>query len=182
MMLMLGIIAGAGLMGVKNLRLPGRLSAWLRPPIITQNVGKLLCLVLIGVTLAMSIPDRQDEPYWHYIDRRDYEAFTWIRDNVSDDYVRAILDPWKATAFTAITQKAIYTRIHAFPTPIDEEAYNFLRRGSTNTTLLRENGISIIYTRVYEWNQNSTFEYSSDNPDLVEVSKNIYLLGEAGTQ
>ncbi|KKK96462.1 hypothetical protein LCGC14_2662550, partial [marine sediment metagenome] len=77
------------------------------------------------------------------IDREDYQAFVWIKENVNEDYGKAIVDPWKATAFTAITGKNIHTRIHMAPTPKDNEAYAFIKSGSGNTTFLRENGISI---------------------------------------
>jgi len=177
MMLMMGIVAGAGLMRVKNLRLPVRLSTWLRaPPLVTQNAGKFLCLVLVVLTLVMVIPDRQDTPYYRMIDGEDYESFVWIRENIGDEYQKAILDPWKATAFTAITEKDIYTRIHMGPLAKDNAAYAFLKNGSTDTTFLRESGISVIYTRVYDGAQNRNIEYSSDNPDLVKVAENIYLL------
>lgn len=179
MMLMVGIVAGAGLAGVKNLKLPARISAWLKVPLITQNVGRFLCLALIGITLAISIPDRLDTPYYHMIDREDYQAFLWIKNNINQDYGKAILDPWKATAFTAITGKTVYTRIHSYPKDKDNETYAFLKGGSNDTTLLRQNGISVIYTRVYEGGQGRNIEYSSDNPDLVEVAKNIYLLKKA---
>jgi len=168
MMLLMSIVAGAGLMGVKNLRLPVRLSTWLKVPLVTQNAGKFLCLILVVLTLTVGIPDRQDTPYYHMIDREDYQAFVWIRENVDDEYKKAILDPWKATAFTAITGKDNYTRIHSFPKPSDEEASEFLQGGSTDTTFLRKNGISIVYTR-----------QGSKNPDLVEVRENVYLLKEA---
>jgi len=170
MMLMLSIIAGAGLMGVRTIRLPSKLIARLKP-VLAGNVGNILCLVLIGVTLAVCIPDRQETPYYRMIDEEDYQAFVWIRDNVDENYEKAILDPWKATAFTAITQKNIYTRIHAYPKPSDEEAYEFLRTGCTDTAFLRENGISIVYT-----------QQECNNPDLKKVIKNVYLLEEAGTK
>lgn len=182
MMLMAGIVAGAGLAGVKKLRLPARLSARLNVPLITQNVGRFLCLALIGTTLAISIPEHLDTPYYHMIDREDYQAFVWIKDNINEDYDKAILDPWKATAFAAITGKHIYTRIQFSPTAKDNETYAFLKGGSSNTTFLRENGISIIYTVVYNTTQARNIGYSSDNPDLVEVAKNIYLLKEADTE
>ena len=165
MMLMIGIVAGAGLMGVKNLSLPASL---IGAPIITQNIGKFLCLVLVGVTLFISIPERQDIRYYHMIDDEDYQAFIWIKENVSKDYEKAILDPWKATAFTAITGRNIYTRIHSFPLPKDEEAGKFLKGGSSDTAFLKEKGISIIYT-----------QDECRNPDLTEVRKNIYLLKES---
>ncbi len=171
MMLLMSIIAGAGLMAVKNYRLPVRLGAWLRAPVVTQNVGKFLCVVLIGLTLATTIPDRQDALYYHMIDKEDYQSFVWVRDNVGGNYDRAILDPWKAAAFTAITEKYVYTWIHGTKEKKDEEAYKFLRGGSTDTEFLRENSISIVYT---EWNVN--------NPNLTEVRENVYLLKEAGIQ
>ncbi len=166
MMLMLSIIAGAGLMGVRTIRLPSKLIAG---PLsfLTGNVGNILCLVLIGVTLAIYIPNRQDIPYYYMIDGQDYEAFAWIREHVNEDYEKAILDPWKATAFTAITQKKIYTRIHAYPKLSDTKAYEFLNGGSTDTAFLRENDISIVYTL-----------QGSKNPDLKEVRKFVYVLKE----
>ena len=168
-MLLMSIVAGAGLMGVKNFMLPTGLSTRLRVPLITNNIGNVLCLALIILTLIVCIPERQIPRYYHMINEEDYQAFVWVKDNVSETYDKAILDPWKATAFTAITTKSVYTRIHTHPVAKDNEAYKFLSEGSTNTTLLRENGISIVYTRGVV-----------HNSDLVEVRKNVYLLKETG--
>jgi hypothetical protein len=99
------------------------------------------------------------------IDEEDYQAFAWIRDNIDNTYNRALLDPWKATAFVAITQKSVYTRIHVSPLPRDLEAYQFLDNGCRDTAFLRDNRVSIVYTRD-----------ACDNPDLVEVRENVYLL------
>lgn len=118
----------------------------------------------LGITLAIAIPQRQDIPYYHVIDEADYRAFTWIRDNIGDDYEKAILDPWKATAFTAITGKKVNARIQAVWEPSDTEVYQFLQSGSANTTYLMENGVSIVYTQL-----------AVDNPDLVEVEMNVYI-------
>ena len=165
MMLMVGIIAGAGLMAVKNLRLPQMLSFKVGGLEGTHCLGWLFCLVLVGITLFTAIPARQQIPYYHMINDEEYHAFVWIRDNVGKDYDKAILDPWKGTPFTAITGKKIYTRIHAYPKPIDEEARAFLNAGCNNTTFLKENSISIVYT---------TGE--CNNPDLTKVRENVYLL------
>jgi len=178
-MLMMSIIAGAGLMTLWKLELPWLTGLRLKKPLITQAVGILLCLIVIGVTLAIAIPDRQAIPYYHMIDKADYEAFVWIRDNVDASHQKAVLDPWKATAFTAITEKYVLTRIHMSPRTKDRKAYAFIRSGSDDTDFLKQNGVSIIYTRVYDGRGN--VEYSPDNPDLVEVAKNIYLLKEAET-
>jgi len=99
------------------------------------------------------------------IDKIDYETFVWIKNNISEDYKKAILDPWKATAFTAITGKYVYTRIHNYPTPVTRKASNFIKSGATRTAFLKENGISIVYSRG-----------PCSNPDLVKVRKHVYLL------
>jgi len=78
MMLMLSIAAGAGLMGVKNLKIPEKLRERLKLPQFTRHAGYLLCAVLVGVTLTMVIPERQEEPYYHMIEDEDYKAFMFI--------------------------------------------------------------------------------------------------------
>ena len=163
MMLMMSIVAGAGLSGVRNLKLP----ASVKIPFITQNVGNILALIIVVVTLVIAIPTRQDIPYYHMIDKKDYEAFTWIKDNVEESRQKAILDPWKATAFAAIAEREVYSRIHTAPDTKSGKAYDFLEKGCIDTKFLKENKISIVYSRK-----------KCDNPDLLEVKDNIYLLKE----
>jgi hypothetical protein len=165
MMLMMGIVAGAGLMAVKNLRLPNRFTPKAGGRFMTGVLGWSLCLVLVGIILYIAIPNRQHIPYYHMINDEEYQTFVWIKDNVGEEYHKAILDPWKATPFGVITGKKVYTRIHAYPTPTDEEASKFLNEGCRDTAFLKENGISIIYT---------TGE--CQNPDLTKVRENVYLL------
>lgn len=167
MMLILNIIAGAGLMWVKELKLPKNIAARLKLPLISRNIGRVLCLVVIFFTLVTVIPSRHDIPYYHMIDDYDYEAFVWIRDNIDDDYDMAILDPWKATAFTAITHKKVFSLIHSFHSPQSAMVEEYLAGGCTDTDLLIENDISIIYSRL-----------PCSNPDVTEVRENIYLLRE----
>jgi 1-acyl-sn-glycerol-3-phosphate acyltransferase len=168
MMLMMSVVAGAGLNGIRKLKIPEKISRQLRvPSLVTQNMGAILCFVLVGIVLAQAIPSHQRIPYYHMIDGQDYEVFVWIKDNVAEKYDRAILDPWKATAFTAITRKHVYTRIHEFAKPSDDEAYEFLSDNCTDTAFLRENGISIVYTGD-----------ECKNPSLIKVRQNVYLLEE----
>jgi len=173
-MLMMSIVAGAGLMTLRKLDVPWLDGFKQSRPLVIKITGILLTLVFIVVTLTIAIPERQTTPYYYMIDQTDYEAFTWVRDNIGPEHNKAILDPWKATAFSAISQKYVYTRIHMAPTAVDERTYEFIRSGSSNTTFLRENGISIIYTRLSV--SGRTTEYPSDNPDLTKVADNIYIL------
>jgi len=120
---------------------------------------------VVIITLVICIPARQHIPYYHMIDSYDYDAFSWIGENVSDDYGKAVLDPWKATAFCALTEKKVFTRIHAYPKPRDNKAYAFLNSGCVDTAFLKDNGISIVYT-----------QGSCDNPALTLVREGVYLL------
>lgn len=175
MLLMTSIVAGAGLMVIKNLKLPTGLTTWLKVPFITQYLGRFLYLALIVITLLTVIPSRLATPYYYMIDKEDFETFVWINNNIEGNDEIVLLDPWKATAFTALTGKRIYTRIHMAPFDKDNEAYAFLKGGSSDTAFLRENGISLIYTRVYEGAKGNV-EYNSNNPDLIELAPNVYRL------
>jgi len=159
----LGIVAGAGLMAVKNLKLPDTIPV----PGLARRIGYPLALALVVVILVFAIPPRQNIPYYHMIDTEDYKAFVWIRDNVDDSYQKAILDPWKGTPFTAITGKYVYTRIHMGPDDTTRKVDEYLAGGCKDTDFLRGNGISIVYT-----------QQECSNPDLVEVNKWVYLLKE----
>ena len=165
MMLMLGIVAGAGLAWVKNIGFNEWLIARVSIPSFLRYSGWLFCLVLVGITLFISIPDHQQTQYYYMIDDEDYQAFVWIKENVSEAYDKAALDPWKATAFTAITGKHIYTRIHEAPKPSDDEVEKFLEDGCTDTAFLQKTGVSIVYTHE-----------PCQNPDLVPVRQWVYLL------
>jgi hypothetical protein len=169
MMLMMSIIAGAGLMLVRKVRIPAGIAERLKLPVVlTDNIGNLICVVLIGLTLYVAIPNRQHTAYYRMINETDYQEFVWIRENVDAEYSRAILDPWKATAFTAITGRQVLTRIGAAPTVKDIEVVNFLNGGCQDTAYLRDNNISLVYTPV-----------RVNNADLVQVRQYVYLLEEA---
>ncbi len=53
--------------------------------------GNIPCLVLVGLTLAMAIPVRQNIPYYHMLNEEDYQAFVWVKENIDSSYEKAIL-------------------------------------------------------------------------------------------
>ena len=143
---------------------------------ITQNTGKFLSIAIAVIILTITIPQRLAIPYYHMIDDQDYQAFIWIKNNLNQGNEKVILDPWKGTAFSAITGKRVYTRIHVAPLEDDNKAYDFLRSGSANTAFLKQNGITVIYTRLFDFTQSQDIELDSANPDLIELAENIYVL------
>lgn len=62
--LVMSIVAGVGLMAVRKFRLPAQVGAWIRAPLLTRNVGSILCLALIAYILVTAIPVRQNIPYY----------------------------------------------------------------------------------------------------------------------
>lgn len=176
MMLVLSVIAGAGLAAIKSLKLPEKIMEFFKLSSISKYIGAAACIALAAVIMATTIPHRLATQYYYMIDKEDYQAFIWIKDNIGDSYERAVLDPWKATAFSAITGKVVFTRIHVAPTPKDGDAYAFIMSGSSNNDFLKEKKVSIIYTRIYDGNQKQNFDFPASNPDLVEVYKNVYLV------
>jgi hypothetical protein len=105
--------------------------------------------LLIGValvTLVLSFQGHISTPYYRIIDDREYQDFTWIRDNLEG---KAVLDPWKAIAFTAIAEKPVYSRVFPGPSRMHDQRNNEIRRffaeGCVDTEFLRKNRISIVY-------------------------------------
>jgi len=170
LLLMMSIVAGCGLWAVRRIKLSADLAAKLRSAFIARHLGHMLCLVFIALILFIAIPTHQNIPYYHMIDTKDYNAFVWLAQNVDESYDKAILEPWKATAFTAVTGRKVYTKILMTPREKDRKAHRFLEQGCTDTDFLRKNGISIVYTR-----------RGCKNPDLVEVRKYVYLLEVRGS-
>jgi hypothetical protein len=160
-LLITGMLAGAGLMAVKDLALPERWKA----PKITRKIGYPLSLGIVTLILVIAIPSRLNTPYYHMIEDNDYQTFLWVKENVGESYRKAILDPWQATPFAVITGKYVFTRIHVGPDATTAQAEEFLASGCRDTAFLRANGISIIVT-----------EQGCDNPDLTMVREGVYLL------
>ncbi|MFC1947585.1 hypothetical protein ACFLXY_06680 [Chloroflexota bacterium] len=165
-LLVANIIAGVGLAALRKMefnfsfftRIPLRIAGYVQLVI----VGVLVLLVVITV-----VPQRQSTQYYKMIDESDYQAFCWIRDNYGGQRIEVIVDPWKGTAFSAVTAMRVTSRIIMAPTEIDYEIYEFLANECQNTKFLVDNDISLVYTR-----------QSCSNPNLVKVHDNVYVVNE----
>ena len=114
-MLLLSMVGGAGLMELRRLRLLSRTPGRLGTPRAARYPAVGITVAIIVAALALAVPNRLSEPYYHMIDEQDHTAFVWIRDYVPPDSGKTIVDPWKGTAFSAIAGRPAYARIEAAP-------------------------------------------------------------------
>lgn len=167
LMLMMGITAGAAIGAIASFRLPERLAALKWRRYLVRGGALAVAIGLVAATLLTTVPRRYDIPYYHLVQPADYEAFVWVRDNIGPEYERAVLTPEISTVFTAITGKYVYGRIHTVTNFEAEDAKKFLQTDFSDTDFLRNRHISILYTT-----------RPVNNPDLVEVHPDVYLLEE----
>ena len=121
--------------------------------------------LILGITTYTTLGRHAEEPFYHMINHQEAEDFQWIEENGPNCYDTAILDPWKATAFTAITGRNAYVKIHHGPGAKAQLAYNFLAQGASDTSFLQSNGITLVY---------SLQEVNNEN--LEQISEGIYVL------
>ncbi len=160
LLLLLSITAGAGLSWLRCFRLSGNG----RPgAFIWRYTGLGLACAASIIILATAIPGHLSTDYYYMINKDDYGAFKWIGSNLPQ-YKRAILDPWKATAFTALTQKNSARRIFLQRETEDNRIDAFLESGCANSKVLRDYGATIIY------NVNDC-----DNPDVIKIKDRTFL-------
>lgn len=153
MLLLLSIIGGAGLLWIRNIF------------VRKVQAGTVLTGLIIIVILAISMPVRWDIPYYHMIDYKDFRAFTWIRENIPENNNKALIDPWKATAFTATAGKTVYHRIFKYQNFIDNIAYEILENYCIDMNFFTDNIISIIYS-----------EIACKNNNFIHLYNNLYIL------
>jgi diacylglycerol kinase len=161
--LMMSFVSGVGLSWFIHFHIPG-ISHHPIFRFFSQNISKIIYILLVLCCLITVVPLRQHAGYYHMIANRDYCVFTWIEEHLGEDYDKAILDPWKATAFTAVTGRKVFSRTTMATSELDRQVYAYLDSGASNSTLLRENGITIVYSPV-----------PVDNPDLIRIGPDIYL-------
>ncbi len=161
MQLLLSIIAGAGILLIRTVRIT-RINKGRLPRTVT--FGGIMGLVAVIALLGSTIPVRAGYSYYHMIEADDYRSFQWVGEKVGDDYQLALLDPWKATAFTAVTGKQVCRHIKEYKTDIDTVVYRYLESGCRETEMLSDGGVSLVYNNA-----------ACNNPGLIHVYSNVYL-------
>jgi hypothetical protein len=163
-LLLANIISGAGLAALRKTDF--HFSFFKGNPHRIIRYGRIILVGLLVILVVITVvPQRQSTPYYKMIDNSDYQAFCRIRKHYGDRNIKALVDPWKGTAFTAVTGLRVTSRIIMAPTETDYGIYEFLDNECQNTGFLVDNDVSLIYTR-----------QSCSNPDLLEVHDHVYIV------
>lgn len=127
--------------------------------------NNILLAIVLAVILTLSLQQHFASKYYHIIDGSEFKDIVWIRENTSGGTILA--DPWKARPIPAITGMQVFTVLPFGPDAellrINQQASDFFNGNCTNTTFLKENNISLVYSPV-----------ECKNADLEKIHNNIY--------
>ena len=112
-----------------------------------KKFKSILAVIIIVLLLIFLMPQKIESTknVYKIINDSEYDEFLSYKEL---EGTRAVLDPWKAIAFTSIAEKEIYSRIP--PGPIEqylarnEEIFNFFNNNCVNETFLKQNEIDIV--------------------------------------
>lgn len=132
-----------------------------------KNLGVILLIAILAVTTYFAVERTINTPYYHLIDDTDYQNFLWIKENTPKDAI-IILDPLKARALPAVAERRVYSVLPFGPNEEQmakvDETNQFFEGSCANTIFLRQNEITVVYSRE-----------GCMNPGLEEVKESIYV-------
>ena len=163
-MLLMALMAGYGLSNLYYLGLDFFKRRNWRLPLIY-----LLLVVVIALALFQRMNGYSPKDYYHIIDGQTYYDLVWAGEELPQS-TNALIDPYDAWAFFPITGKYVFTA-KALPWGMEEamQINQFFRSGAQSTDFLVEIDVDILYS-----------PYPLNNPDLVEVRDQLYILREEG--
>jgi len=129
---------------------------------------KIGICILVSLILVFALVSKikSNEGFYQIITEKEYSSFVWMKENLQKDKL-AVLDPWKANAFTPLTGIEVYSRIVQGPDEIYEkrnkEIEEFFNNQCEDLNFLRRNNISFIYG-------------NCKNQDLKEIYPNVHIL------
>jgi len=171
--LMIGLLAGWGLAEIRRSSIELSLdylplkNGKVKVNAAIKKISSLIPFIVVFLLLVTTIPAHKEIPYYRLINEADYEAFTWIEENIDEYrtseylYDRAAVDPFKASAFSAITRLYIVSSImHPIPGYRHRrEVYSFLSGCCEDDGFLEKFDVSVVYTRGCCTNENLTMIY-----------------------
>ncbi len=129
----------------------------------------IIFIMLLAAILICTVPIKLKSNGYFYqiINDKEFKAFQFIKNNTAED-ATAVLDPWKAIAFTPIAERKVYSRIPQGPNEIyaqkNNEIASFFNDKCKNMDFLKQNNITIIYG-------------ICENNKLKNIYENVYVVG-----
>lgn len=169
--LMVALIAGFGMSELRRLLMDNREKIIPKQyKQISKHIGVIVPAVVCILLVTTTVPAHLEIPYYQMIDEEDYEAFTWIRDNIESyrdenhPYDRAAVDPFMASPFSAITGLYIVSSsMHPiWGYSLHTEMETFLSNKCVDTSFFKKYKISVVYS-------------SCNNDNLKRIYPNVYL-------
>ena len=112
-----------------------------------RQYEKILLVLSFVLLLVLLVPSKMESTGYVYqiINDKEYNEFLEFREVEGK---KAVLDPWKAIAFSPLAGKEIYSRIPRGPNTIylerNKEIFEFFNQSCSNETFLKENEIDIV--------------------------------------
>jgi hypothetical protein len=135
-----------------------------------KHIDKLTTLALCVIILLIAIPAHQGTPYYTMITENDYKTFDWIHDHIDDyrdanhSYERAVVHPYKASPFSAVTGLYIIcsTMNPIYGYDLHPQMELFLSQGCTNTAFLDKYKLTVLYCQ-------------ATNTNLTKIHDQVYI-------
>jgi hypothetical protein len=171
--LMIGLLAGWGLAEIRRSSIELSLdylplkNGKVKVNAAIKKISILIPFIVVFLLLVTTVPAHREIPYYKLINETDYDAFIWINENIDEYrtseylYDRAAVDPFKASAFSAITRLYIVSSIlHPIPGYRHRrEVYSFLSGCCEDDKFLEKFDVSVVYTTRCCTNENLTMIY-----------------------
>jgi hypothetical protein len=161
MLVLISIFAGAGLSMLFRYKL--ELKQFMKGFLFSLRLGKIVGILIVTVIVIVGLCNSLFTNYYHMVDKMDVEGFEWMRANIGSNNKPVLLDPWQATAFTAITQEFSLRRIFGQRQAADDKINRYLENSCSDSNVLNDNLISFVYNRL-----------DCNNTDLIKIKDSIY--------
>ncbi|MCA1813875.1 MAG: hypothetical protein LC624_07985 [Halobacteriales archaeon] len=145
---------------------------WLRARGIARRapsraVAGALCVAGLLLVTQPAIAAHIDARYYHVINDKDWEAYTWAAEHVNGTYGVFLSDPWKSVVFAAVSGKEPFTYLAPGAPPVNGPDYAAYRRNHHNDSLwLVERDVSVVIDPV-----------AADGPGFAPTGPMTYQLG-----
>jgi len=139
-----------------------------------KNIENILPIAIGMIIVLTAVPVHMDIGYYQLISEENYDDFIWLEENIEDyrdvnhSYDRAVVNPYEASAFAAITGISVVSSSMHPLYRLDKKdiILSFLKNDCIDTDLLNRYKASIVYKNIFG---------KCRNNNLTQIRDNIYI-------